>query len=433
MILPLAKHSALVWKQKFKNIPKITPEIKNLVSDMRETLEVTSGVGLAAPQVNAPLRIFIADYGRMREVFINPKVTRYGKEANSAEEGCLSIPRVRGKVNRATEIEINYIDLKGMQKRAQLAGYFSRIVQHEYDHLSSTFYTDRIPDKKKIYTYEPIKIVFFGTPKFGSTILKTLYGQQLVGEYSIELVVTAADKPAGRGKQPTSSEVKKMALQFKLPVVSPNSIKDPKFTSQLIKLEPDFMVLASYGKIIPKKILTVPKKKAVNVHPSLLPKYRGASPITAALLNGDKTTGVTIMKMNEKMDEGDVLATAKLRISSKDTAESLSLKLADVGAKLIHHVLHLAATAKIKPKPQNHKKATYTKQMQKEDGRIIWNRPPKNLEAMIRAYYPWPAVWTKYEGKILKLLPERKVQLEGKQPVTLKEFRSGHQDFNLNW
>lgn len=433
MILPLAKHSAPVWTQKFKNIPKITPEIKKLVSDMRETLELTSGVGLAAPQVNAPLRLFIADYGRMREVFINPKVVRYGKEADSVEEGCLSIPRVRGEVSRAAEIEIDYIDLRGTRKRAGLTGYFARIVQHEHDHLSSTFYTDRIPDKKKIYTYKPVKIVFFGTPKFGATILKTLYGQQLVGEYSIELVVTATDKPTGRGKQPTSSEVKKMAHQFKLPVVSPNSVKDPKFANQLIKLEPDFIVLASYGKMIPRKILTIPKKGAVNVHPSLLPKYRGASPIAAAILNGDKSTGVSIMRMNEKMDEGGLLATAKIRISSKDTTESLSIKLAEVGTKLIHHVLRLAAADKIKLKSQSHKKATYTKLMEKADGRINWNRPPKNLEAMVRAYYPWPGVWTKYEGKVLKLLPEGKVQLEGKQPIILKEFRSGHQDFNLNW
>ena len=433
MIVPLAKHSAPIWKQKFKNISKITPEIKKLVADMRETLELTSGVGLAAPQVNTPLRLFIVDYGRLKEVFINPKITSYGKETDSVEEGCLSVPRVRGEVNRVVRIEIDYIDLKGVRKKATLSGYFARIVQHEHDHLSSVFYTDRVVDKKSLYTYKPIKIVFFGTPKFGAIVLQTLYGQQLVGEYSIDLVVTTTDKPSGRGQQPLPSEVKKTAVRFKLPVVTPDSMKDVKFIRQLKQLEPDFIVLASYGKLIPKEILSIPKKGPLNVHPSLLPKYRGASPITKAILEGDKSTGVTIMKMNEKMDEGDILAVVKIRISPKDTSDTLSIKLANVATRLIHHVLHLAAAAKIKPKPQDSRKATYTKLLKKDDGYIDWKNPPKNLESAIRAYYPWPGVWTRYKGKILKLLPEGGVQLEGKEPTGLKEFKAGHPDFNLDW
>ena len=433
MILPLAKHSAPIWKQKFKNTSKITPEIKNLVADMRETLELTSGVGLAAPQVNAPLRLFIVDYGRLKEVFINPKITSYGKEADSVEEGCLSVPRVRGKVNRITKIEIDYIDLKGVRKKAALTGYFARIVQHEYDHLSSVFYTDRVVDKKELYTYKPIKIAFFGTPEFGAIILQTLYGQQLVGEYSIDLVVTTPDKLSGRGQQTTPSEVKKTAVRFKLPVVTPDSMKDVKFVRQLKQLEPDFIVLASYGKLIPKEILSIPKKGPLNVHPSLLPKYRGASPIATAILEGEKSTGITIMKMNEKMDEGDILGVVKIRISPKDTSDTLSIKLANVATRLIHYVLHLAAADKIRPKPQDNRKATYTKLLKKADGYIEWKKPPTNLGVAIRAYYPWPGVWTRYNGKILKLLPNKMVQLEGKEPVSLLEFKTGHKDFNLDW
>ena len=254
-----------------------------------------------------------------------------------------------------------------------------------------------------------------------------------MGEYSIDLVVTAPDKPSGRGQQLTPSEVKKMAERFNLPVVTPDSIKNVKLINQLKKLEPDFIVLASYGKLIPEEILSIPKKGALNVHPSLLPKYRGASPIAAAILNGDKFTGITIMKMNEKMDEGDILAVVKIRVSPKDTSETLSIKLANVATRLIHHVLHLAAAAKIKPKPQDHKRATYTKFLKKADGYIDWKTPPKNLEAAIRAYYRWPGVWTRYKGKILKLLPNKMVQLEGKEPTVLSEFKTGHLDFTLGW
>ena len=444
MILPLTKHINPIWKQKFANVAKITPEVKQLVRDMKETLELTSAVGLGAPQIGRSIRLFIVNYGKLNEVFINPKINRYGKETDSIEEGCLSVPGVRGSVNRPTEIEVEYLDLKGRKKKAVLKGYYARIVQHEYDHLSSTFYVNRIIDKSKIYTYKPIKIVYFGTPEFGAIILKTLYGQQLVGEYDIQLVVTSPDAPAGRGKELTSSNVKQMANQFKIPVETPIYLKNNRgFITKLKALAPDFLVLASYGKIIPKEILDIPTKGAVNVHPSLLPKYRGPSPISVAILNGEKYTGVTLMKMSEKMDEGDILASAKLKISKNDTTESLSNKLAKLGRKLIHHVLHLAANNKINPQPQNHKKATYTKMLRKEDGYINWNKPPKNLDSMIRAYYPWPGVWTYYQGtegrkqkaakKILKLLPNRMVQLEGKQPVSLEEFKQGHKDFTLSW
>ena len=433
MILPLARKNYSVWKQKFKNISNITPEIKKLVSDMRETLDLTSGVGLAAPQIGQPLRLFIINFGKLREVFINPKIITYGKEKDQLEEGCLSVPGSRGVVKRSTGLEMEYEDLKGTRKRASLKGYYARIAQHEYDHLSSIFYVDRITDKKKIHTYKPIKIVFFGTPEFGAIILKSLYGQHLVGDYKLQLVVTGPDKPSGRGKEPALSIVKKTAASFGLPIAQPVSLNNPAFINSLKKLKPDFIVLAAYGKIIPKSILRIPSKAAINVHPSLLPKYRGASPISTAILNGDKLTGVTIINMNEKIDEGDILASVKLPISAKATTQSLAKKLAVAASRLIHHVLHLYSAGKIKPRPQEGGRPTYTRLLKKEGGFIDWQNPPENLNQMVRAYFPWPGVWTKFNGKILKLLPENKVQLEGKKPISLEEFKAGHADFTLNW
>ena len=143
------------------------------------------------------------------------------------------------------------------------------------------------------------------------------------------------------------------------------------------------------------------------------------------------------MQMNEKMDEGDILAVVKTRISPKDTSETLSTKLAHLATRLIHYALHLAATDKIKLKPQDSRKATYTRLLKKADGYIDWKNPPKNLEATIRAYYPWPGVWGELKiqnSKLkIKLLPNHMVQLEGKNPVSLKEFKTGHPDFNLDW
>ena len=434
MILKLTKNTDPIWKQKFQNVKKITPEIKKLVGDLMETVDITSAVGLAAPQVGAALRLFVISYGRLKEAFINPKIVRRGKETNEIEEGCLSIPCVRGAVNRVNEIEIDYLDLKGRTKKATLSGYYARIAQHEYDHLSRSFYTDRILDQKKLYTYKTIKIVFFGTPNFGSIILKSLIGQKLVGEYNIPLVVTAPDKPAGRGKELKPSPVKELALQFDIPVETPAILKNnSELINKLKSIEPDFIVLASYGKIVPKEILEIPKKAPLNIHPSLLPKYRGPSPIQAALLNGDKYTGITVMKMNEKLDKGEIIGTARLTIKKTDTSESLSERLANLGASLTHHVLHIMTVGDIKPKPQSPTGTSFTKLIQKENGMVDWKKPPENLERLIRAYYPWPGAWARYNGKILKLLPNHMVQFEGKEPVKLEDFKRGHPEFNLVW
>jgi methionyl-tRNA formyltransferase len=438
MILKITKNTDPIWKQKFKNVKKITPEIKKLVSDMMETVGITSAVGLAAPQVGVALRLFVISYGRLKEAFINPKIVHRGKETNEIEEGCLSVPCVRGSVNRVNEIEIDYQDLKGRTKKATLSGYYARITQHEYDHLSSSFYTDRILDSNKLYTYKTIKIVFFGTPTFGAVILKSLIGQKLVGEYNIPLVVTAPDKPAGRGQEPKSSPVKDLAVQFNIPTETPTTLKNNvALVNKLKSIEPDFIVLASYGKIVPKEILEIPRRAAINIHPSLLPRYRGVSPIQAALLNGDKYTGVTIMKMNEKLDEGAVLGAARLTIKKTDTSESLSERLASLSASLTRHVLHIMTVGDIKPKPQSPTGASYSKILTKEDGLIDWKKPPENLERMIRAYYPWPGVWSKLKIKNeelrIKLLPNKMIQLEGKEPVKLEDFKRGHPEFNLVW
>ena len=191
-------------------------------------------------------------------------------------------------------------------------------------------------------------------------------------------------------------------------------------------------MVASYCQRLPKRILAIPKHGSVNIHASLLPKPRGASTNQTAILKGDKQTGITIMHKNEKMDEGDILAKAKIKLSPKDTSESLNKRLSHLGADLIHQVLHLWINKRIKPKKQLESKATYTEKLTKDSGYIDWKKPPKNLERVIRAYYPWPGVWTKYKGKILKFLPENKVQLEGKQAVKIDDFKNGHKEFKIN-
>jgi methionyl-tRNA formyltransferase len=443
MILQITKSTDPVWKQKFKNVNKVDADIKKKVADMKETLEFTGGVGLAAPQVGIPLRIFIANYGKLKGVFLNPKITNRLKTTNEGEEGCLSVPGLRGLLHRSDEITVDYLDVDERRKKAKLTGFYARIIQHELDHLNSVFYTDRISDKsKKVVRFSPIRIVSFGTPEFGAIVLKSIIGQGVVGEYEILLAVTQPERPSGRGQASKASPTKQVAKQFSIPTVEPINLSNKELAKQLKDLKPDVFVVASYGHILPKNILNIPKYGSLNVHASLLPKYRGASPIQEAILNKEKYTGVTIMLMNEKMDEGDILAQAKAKIGAKETANDLNVRLAKIGSELLHQVLHLWVNKRIKPRRQHPTKATYTKRLTKDSGYVDLKKPPKNLEAMIRAYFPWPGVWTYYERKeskgksqklVLKLLPEKKIQLEGKSPISLKDFKQGHKEFNLSW
>ncbi len=444
MILKVSKSEDSIWKKKFANVSKIGAEIKKLISDMEETLEFSGGVGLAAPQVGTPLRLFIVSVSQMqrrqkslkaiRETFINPKIRFLTKEANIFDEGCLSIPGYRGPVSRPKKLEIEYLNKKFEKKKIVATGFLSRVIQHEYDHLNSIFYVQRVAKKEEIYKFEPIKIVFFGTPAFGEIILKSMIGLSIFGEYEIPLVVTRADKKVGRDKPLTMSPVKKLAQTFNLPIETPQTLKgNQPLIENIAKLKPDLIVLASYGKIIPQEILSIPKFGSLNVHPSLLPKYRGASPIQTAIISGEKETGITIMLMNEKLDEGDILSQGLVPIDTTDTYFSLSKKLALAATKLLNQTTFAWVTKQIKVVTQDPKKATYTKLLKKDDGFVDWKKPPENLERMIRAYFPWPGVWSRYNGKILKLLPERKVQLEGKSPVSLEDFKRGHRDFTLDW
>ncbi len=452
MILKLTRNTDPIWKKKFTDI-QVTPQLVKIVADMKETLSFTMGVGLAAPQVGYPWRLFIVDFADLKETFINPRITRKNEETDRIEEGCLSVPGHRGIVERETELEIEYINLKGEHKRAELSGFYARIVQHEYDHLGSTFYVDRIKNPKDLQTFDPIRIVFFGSSDFSAVILKSLIGQSFVGDYSVPLVITSPDKPSGRGNKIQSSSVKQLAQEFGIEVLTPEKLAkkegdvfkltNTEIYEKIKATKPDLLVLASYGKILPKEILDIPVYYPLNIHPSLLPKYRGSSPIQSALLAGDKYTGVTIMAMNEKMDEGDIFLKQRYLVKPTDTYESLSNTLAKTGAELLHYVIHGVVldykvikgkkVAGLKPKPQKHEKATYTKQIKKSDGKIDWKKPPKNLDKMIRAYHPWPGVWTDYNGQILKLLPGHKVQLEGRNPTNLKDFVAGHKDFTLTW
>jgi methionyl-tRNA formyltransferase len=301
----------------------------------------------------------------------------------------------------------------------------------------------------------PWRIVFFGTPSFAIPALRGL----LEGPDEVVAVVTQPDRQRGRGRKVVMSPVKELALQHGLPLLQPEKVKEEAFLETLKGFQPDLIVVVAYGQILPKSILNIPTRVAVNVHASLLPKYRGAAPIAWAILDGEKVTGVTTMVMDEGMDTGGILLQREVPIREEETSETLHDRLASSGAQLLLETLAMMKEGNIRSIPQDHSKATFAPPLKKEDGHIDWKKEAKEIDRQIRAFNPWPGAFTKLDHQLLKIykgeIRERpstgqagtvvwvgsdfvevetgknsflikEIQLEGRRRMTMREFLSGH-------
>jgi methionyl-tRNA formyltransferase len=264
---------------------------------------------------------------------------------------------------------------------------------------------------------DKLKVVFMGTPEFAVPSLEKLVEEG----YEIPLVITQPDKPAGRGKKLKPPPVKLLAVEKGIPVVQPESLKgNEELKKRLEELELDLIVVVAYGKILPPWILEIPKFGVLNVHASLLPKYRGASPIQSALLNGESETGVTVMKISEKLDAGDILTQRKVKIEETDNAQTLHDKLSKAGAELLTETIPLYVSGKIKPTPQNEEEATYCFKITKEMGKIDWKRPAREIFNKVRAFTPWPSAYTFFRGKRVQILKVSLINREGEPGEVLE-------------
>jgi len=267
-----------------------------------------------------------------------------------------------------------------------------------------------------------IRIIYMGTPLFAVPALEALIenarsGQVVPEGYEIVTVITRIDKPAGRGKEIVYSPVKQVALSHGIPVWQPGSLKRPENIEALAAYHADLYIVAAFGQILPQGVLDQPHYGTLNIHASLLPKYRGVSPIPAAILQGDKETGVTIMLIDAGVDTGPTLLKRSIPIAEDDTTGSLTLKLAELGARALLEVLPLWVQCKITPQPQDEQLASYTRMLRKEDGEIDWNRPAAELARAIRAYTPWPSAYTYWRGRLLKIISAHAVGLEPGEEV----------------
>ena len=241
-----------------------------------------------------------------------------------------------------------------------------------------------------------MRIVFCGTPQFAIPTLKNLLAQP---DFKIVGVITQPDRPRGRGHALSYSPVKEAALAANIPVHQPEKIRAPESQDLLQRLAPDCIVIIAYGQIIPARLLPIPKLGWINLHASLLPKYRGAAPINWAIANGETKTGLTSMRIDAGMDTGEILLQRELEIGATETAPELAARIAEFGAPLMLETLRGLSSGAIKPRPQNNAEATYAPILKREDGRIDWTLPARAIFNRMRGFSPWPGAFTTFRGK----------------------------------
>lgn len=269
----------------------------------------------------------------------------------------------------------------------------------------------------RIIIEEPKRVVFMGTPEFAVPSLRALVehappaklwatGLDIVG------VVTRPDKPAGRGRQIIASPVKQFAAKHGIPIYQPGPLRRPEALKLLQSLDPEVIIVAAFGQILPPEVLELPRRCCVNVHASLLPRWRGASPIAAAILAGDTETGVTFMQMEEGLDTGPIIAQRATPIGANETAGELTDRLAELGAQLLVEILPYWLADGASTREQDEAQATMTRPLKKGDGRLDWSRPAEELARQVRAYSPWPGAFTTWQGARVKILRAHAVLAE---------------------
>jgi methionyl-tRNA formyltransferase len=262
------------------------------------------------------------------------------------------------------------------------------------------------------------RIVFMGSPEFAVPPLKVL-----VEHFQVQGVVTQPDRPSGRGRKVKPLAIKVLADDLRLPVIQPPHLRDSETLQQLQSWNPDVIVVAAFGQILKRDVLDLPSYGCINVHASLLPRWRGAAPIQAAILHGDQYTGVTIMKMDTGIDTGPILSQRSIPISPQDTAGSLTVKLSHIGAELLVDTLSDYLRGKIHPKPQDENEATYAPGVKKSEGQLDFKLPAQVLANRVRAFNPWPGAFMRWQGRLLKI--QRAHAISGDQQSRLVDLKPG--------
>lgn len=440
----IVQDGAPVLREAAKPVPKElfgSAELARLISDMSETLDgYPEGVALAAPQIGISYRLFIVRKDRTLppqpinanveqaevEVYINPEIIKTSRRRARTNEGCLSVRGIYGTTKRHERITIKARTEGGACVQRGAGGLMAQIFEHEIDHLNGILFIDHAEHLIRVSHESSHPFVYFGTPKVASDTLAILIERGFIPT----VVVTSPDAPRGRGLALAPSETKTLALAHGIPVMTPEKL-DAETIAAIGSFECDYAVVIAYGKIFPEGLIDTFPRGVVNVHYSLLPKYRGATPLETALLAGERETGVTIQKMAKELDAGDILAQETTEIAPAETARELRPRLISMGANLLADTLPAYLQGGIIPVVQDASRSSRTYKIKKEDGLIDRNAPAEENWNKYRAYADSIGTYFYENGKRIKItsgsfkdgkfIVERVIP-EGKREISFADF-----------
>lgn len=408
-------------------------DLQQLIDNMIETMRANDGVGLAAPQVGVSKSVFVAEFipekdsvltGFPLTVVCNPKVVKNSSRQRAMVEGCLSVPGREILVKRPDKATVVGQDRYGKNITLEVEGVHARVLQHETDHLNATLIVDHLKE---------VRTVFIGTGTLGAPALQSLITDQ---QYDIVGVVTGDAKAHIRGEERETNAIFEIAHNLHLPIIRTEKIREGNIVQEIRKWKPEIIIMADFGQIIPPELLRLPKYGVINIHPSLLPRYRGPAPVQYTILNGDKLAGVSLMLASEELDAGDIISQVAVELSGGETSTILKDYLSDIGATLLLDSLPYYIAGELKPTMQNEKKATYTKMIKKDDGCVNANTSARDVERMIRAFHDWPKVYTIVKDKRVQILSAHMaeaaglvidvVKPEGKKEMSYEDFKRGY-------
>ncbi|MBI4065886.1 methionyl-tRNA formyltransferase [Candidatus Kaiserbacteria bacterium] len=420
-------------------------ELTQLIADMSEALDAfPEGVALAAPQVGVSWRLFIVRKDRTLpaptqevgatsarsaevevEVYVNPEIVKTSRKRAKADEGCLSVHDIYGATKRHERVTIKARGTDGSHIQRGAGGLMAQIFEHEIDHLNGILFIDHAERLIRISRGSEHRFVYFGTPKVASDTLAILIERGFIPA----VVVTSADAPKGRGLILTPSETKTLASAHNIPVITPEKL-DAETIAAIAALGCDYAVVVAYGKIFPEALINTFPRGVLNVHYSLLPKYRGATPLETALIAGESETGITIQKMTRELDAGDILAQESTTIGQNETARELRPRLIQIGANLLADTIPEYLEGKITPVPQDASLATRSHKIKKEDGLISLGDSAKENWNKYRAYADSIGTYFYDDGKRVKITLAEFVRQPADEFRVLRVIPEGKRETN---
>lgn len=433
MTMKIRKTDDPILRQPTEKVVDFGFETQALIDQMIETMRKANGIGLAAPQVGSTTKMIVCEFEAESDskipsfpltVLCNPEITYYSKNEHNMVEGCLSFPGLEILIKRPSEVKVTGQDRYGKNISITADKLFGRVLQHEIDHLNSTLLIDHIQETD---------IIFVGTGTLGAPALEML---ALDFQYNVKLVITGDSEATSRSHNELTNIIEDTAKKYKLPILKTNNINDPEVIKKINEIKPEVGILADFGQMISDDILNIPRLGLINIHPSLLPKHRGPSPLQQTILDGDKLAGVSLILTGSKMDAGGIISHLSVRLSGSETTTILKDYLARAGATQLLNALPYYIAGDLVPEPQDDSKATYNKLFKKEDGFVDENTPESIVERKIRAFDAWPKVHTMVKGKRVQLLAAHydeekrlvidRVKPEGKQEMSYDDFTRGY-------